>query len=77
MEVDDSFENKNNAFKLDFETILNEEKNINEKCQLDDMFCCDELEHSLFRLNSNCYGCNNDNGLFSRQNSFNCIQLNI
>ena len=77
MEVDDSFENQNNPFKLDIETILNEEKNKNERCQQDDIFCYDEPQNSLSRLNSNCFGCNNDNGLISRQNSFNCIQLNI
>lgn len=71
MEVDDSFENKNNVFELDFETMLNEEKDINEN-----MFCCDKPQHSLYSLNSNCYGYNNDNGLISRQNSFNFIQLN-
>ena len=73
MEVDDSFENQNNPFKLDIETILNEEKNKNERCQQDDIFCYDEPQNSLSRLNSNCFGCNNDNGLISRQNSFNII----
>ena len=73
MEVDDSFENENNPFKLDFETILKEEKNKNERCQQDDIFCYDEPQNSLSRLNSNCFGCNNDNGLISRQNSFNII----
>ena len=73
MEVDDSFENENNPFKLDFETILKEEKNKNERCQQDDVFCGDETQISLSRLNSNFYGSNNDNGLISRQNSFNII----
>ena len=73
MEVDDSFENQNNPFKLDIETILNEEKNKNERCQQDDIFCGDETQISLSRLNSNFYGSNNDNGLISRQNSFNII----
>ena len=73
MEVDDSFENENNPFKLDFETILKEEKNKNERCQQDDVFCGDETQISLSRLNSNFYGSNNDNGLISRQNSFDII----
>ena len=77
MEIDDSFENNNNVFKLDFEKVLNKEKNENGQCLLDDTFCCDEKEHSLFLFNSNYHGCNNDNGLFGRQNSFNSLQFNI
>ena len=75
MDIDDSFENNNNVFKLDFDKILNE--NRNEQCLLNDMFCCDDHEHSLFRFNSNLHGFSNDNGLFGRQNSFNSLQLNI
>ena len=75
MDIDDSFENNNNVFKLDFDKILNE--NRNEQCLLNDMFCCDDHEHSLFSFNSNLHGFSNDNGLFGRQNSFNSLQLNI
>ena len=66
------------------ENIIDNEKekekesdNRNEQCLLNDMFCCDDHEHSLFRFNSNLHGFSNDNGLFGRQNSFNSLQLNI
>ena len=79
MDVDDSFENnKNNAFKLDFEKILKENINMDDEILLNENFCCDDPCHDLSRLNSNFPGFKCDNGsLLSRQNSFNSLALNI
>ena len=79
MDIDDSFENNNNIFKLDFENILkDDDKNfkMGDACFYGDI-CNDNHYHNFCRLNSNLSGLNHDNGfMLSRQNSFSSLPFN-
>ena len=72
---DDSFENKNNVFKLDFDKYLNDnEKNgkINDECSLNGSFCYDKS------LNSKLLIFTSDDGvILNRNNSFEYLNFNI
>ena len=82
MDIDDSFEiNKNNAFKLDFEKIFKEndenEAKIEDELLSNESFDCEGPCHDLCRMNSNFPGNKCDNCSFSRQYSFNSLDLII
>lgn len=76
MDIDeDSFDNnKNDIFKLDFETMIKKEKENNDIC-----FCGDICHNSRYGnfgcFNDNIYG--NNDLLFNRQNSFDSIALEV
>ena len=78
--MDESFENNNNnAFNLNFEKFLKENKTyINDECLLEDKSYSGNYYHNFGFFDSNLFNLKNDNdNLLCRQNSFNSLPFNI